>query len=108
MGDVRIPVSLAELPVDNNEEQEHSYRGCSNGGSCTARAVLAYILSVTFAEARTLHGAAAFGHAAEGPHRLLCGDWREASRYGLRISRRLVVRAARLFHGRSPGEAPKG
>src|SRR5438034_5601645 len=102
MGDVRIPVSSAELPADNNEKQEHSYRGCSSGGFCTARAVLAYIFGITFAEARTLHGAAALGHAAAEPRRLLGGNWREPSRYGLRISRRLVVRAARLFHGRSP------
>jgi hypothetical protein len=82
-------VSSAELPADNNEKQEHSYRGCSGGGFCTARAVLAYIFGMTFAEARTLRGAAE-------PRRLLGGNWREPSRYGLRISRRLVVREARL------------
>src|SRR5437660_12526777 len=100
MGDVRIPVSSAELPADNNEKQEHSYRGCSSGGFCTARAVLAYIFGITFAEARTLHGAAALGHAAAEPRRLLGGTWREPSTYGLSIARKFVVRLARPFHTR--------
>src|SRR5437016_695753 len=94
MGDVRIPVSSAELPADNNEKQEHSYRGCSSGGFCTARAVLAYIFGITFAEARTLHGAAALGHAAAEPRRLLGGSCREPTKYGIRKSPRIVIEAA--------------
>src|SRR5437762_12218807 len=95
MGDVRIPVSSAELPADNNEKQEHSYRGCSSGGFCTARAVLAYIFGITFAEARTLHGAAALGHAAAEPRRLLGRNGLEPSTFGLPTAPGPVALAAR-------------
>jgi glyoxylase-like metal-dependent hydrolase (beta-lactamase superfamily II) len=81
------PFFLSSEKEPNHEKQGHLHRGCGSGGSGTARAVPAHIFGVTFAEARTLHGAGALSHAAKGDGRLRFGDWGEPSSCSLRLSR---------------------
>jgi len=93
---------------DGYEKQEALCRRCDPGSSCTPRARLANILVLTAADAGTLRGAVALSYTAKGDRYLRLGDCRKPSRCGLRLSWRLVVRAARIFDGRSFGETPAG
>src|SRR6516225_6473339 len=100
--------SLAKKETDN-ANQENLYRGCSSGGSCSARAVAAHIFAITFAGAQTIRGTPApLSYTAKGDGRLRCGGGCESSSRGLRLSRGVVVRAARIFDGRSLCETSKG
>src|SRR5215467_9702055 len=82
--------------------------GCCSVSVCTARAVPAHIFAITFADAETLCGTDTLRDTAEGDSRLLFGGRSEPSSCGFWLSRRLVVQAARLFDGRSLGEASEG
>jgi hypothetical protein len=61
--------------ADGCEKQRHSYRGYGSGTACTARAVPAHILALTFADGKTLCGAAALGYPTKGDGR--CGELRD-------------------------------
>src|ERR1700722_3826332 len=108
---LKARLGVVELTVWTNRDADNwstrIARGCSDG-TCTARDVPPHIFAVSFAEARALHGAAAIGHAAEGSGCLRFGDWCNPPRCGLRVSRRLVFRPARVFDGRDLGDAPTG
>ncbi len=70
------------------------------------RAVPAHVFGFAPTEAGTLCGHPLLRLAAEGGVYLLCGDWCEPSRSGLRIPRWFAVRAARIFDSRNSGQAP--
>src|SRR5215469_7552771 len=90
------------------EEQKHLYRGYGDGSSCTPRAAATHIFASTFARAKTIRGALALSQTAERDGGLLCCSWRKPSSCRLWLSRRIVVRATRLFDGRRLGETPQG
>ena len=72
--------------LEIRQRQEHLYRGCGSGGSCTARAIPAHIFGVTFAEARTLHRAPALSHTAKemAVFALVTGVHHTVAAYGYR------------------------
>jgi len=100
--------SIHYHPANVGKKQRHLYRGNRSRSACTTRAAPAHIFGVTFGNAETLRRAAALGDPTKGDGHLFSGSWSELSRCGLRLSRGLVIRAPRLFDGRSLGEAPKG
>ena len=93
---------LHNMLANGYEKQKHLYRGYGDGSSCTPRAAATHIFASTFARAKTIRGALALSNTAERDGGLLCCGGRKPSSCCLWLSRRIVVRASRLFHGWSP------
>src|SRR5262245_4089001 len=94
--------------ANGHEKQKHLCRGCGSVSARTTRAVPAHFFAITFADAETLCGTDTLRDTAKGDSRLFFGSWSEPSSCGLWLSRGLVVHTARVFDGRSLGEASQG